>query len=146
VFRKAIQVNGEKWDADIMNLFCFTLRDVILEWVENFMQSHMSCIYRELKVAFCKWYCIVQNNEHFYMAFKVIKQGNDKKVEVYYERILKLANCFQHKVDNLLTIFFQARLVPYLRITTIGMKWDTLFEHKGFVVICEDIMADVKEY
>lgn len=41
------------------------------------------------------------------MAFKVIKQGNDEKVEVYYEQIFKLTNYLQHKVDdNLLTTFF----------------------------------------
>ncbi len=67
------------------------------------------------------------------MAFKVIKQGNNEKVEVYYEQILKLANCFQQKVDdNLLTTFFRARLVPYLQIASTRMKRDILFEHKEF--------------
>jgi hypothetical protein len=37
VFQKAIQANGEKWDVDIMNLFCFTLRDVISEWGKKIM-------------------------------------------------------------------------------------------------------------
>ncbi len=46
----------------------------------------------------------------------------------------------------MLTTFFQARLVPYLQITTMGMKQDTLFEHKEFVVTCEEIMANAKEY
>jgi hypothetical protein len=32
-----------------------------------------------------------------YMALWVIKQGWDKKVEVYYERILKLLNRLQHQ-------------------------------------------------
>jgi len=31
VFKKAIQANGEKQDVNIMNLFCFTLMDAILE-------------------------------------------------------------------------------------------------------------------
>jgi hypothetical protein len=45
------------------------------------------------------------------MPLQVIKQGRDEKVEIYYERILKLTNCLQHKKDNnLLTIFFQAGL------------------------------------
>ncbi len=89
-----------------MNLFCFTLRDAILEWGKKFMQSHPSCIFLELEVAFYERYYIVQNDEQVYMALRVIKQGNDEKVEVYYERILKLANCLQHKVDdNLLTTF-----------------------------------------
>ncbi len=37
VFWKAIQVNGEKRDVDIVNFFCFTLRDAISDWDENFM-------------------------------------------------------------------------------------------------------------
>ncbi len=93
MFRKAIQANGEKQDVNIMNLFCFTLMDAILERGKNFMQSHVGCTFFELEVAFYKQYHTVQNNEHVYMAFRVIKQGNDEKVEVYYERIFKLANC-----------------------------------------------------
>ncbi len=31
-------------------------------------------------------------DEQVYMAFQMIKQGGDKKVEVYYECMLKLAN------------------------------------------------------
>jgi hypothetical protein len=71
----------------------FILRDVILEGGKKFMQSHMGCTFLELKVAFCKHYRTVQNDEHVYMALRVIKQSSDEMVEVYYEQILKLANC-----------------------------------------------------
>jgi hypothetical protein len=37
VFQKTIHANGEKHDVDIMNLFCFTLRDANLEWGKKFM-------------------------------------------------------------------------------------------------------------
>jgi hypothetical protein len=101
----------------------------------------------ELEVAFCKPYYIVQNDELVYMALRIIKQGNNKRVEVYYEWIFKLTNCLQHKAnDNLLITFFQIGLVPYLRITTVGMKWDTLFEHNEFVVTYEETMANVEKY
>jgi hypothetical protein len=63
VFWKAIQANGEERKVNIMNLFCFTLRNAILEWGENFIQFHSSCIFLELEVAFCKRYHIVQNDE-----------------------------------------------------------------------------------
>ncbi len=107
VFRKAIQANGEKRDIEIMNLFCFTLKYATSEWGQNFMQSHSNYIFLELEAAFYKCYCTIQNDEHVYMALKVIKQGNNEKVEVYYERFFKLANYLQHKVnDNLLTTFF----------------------------------------
>ncbi len=43
VFCKAIQVNGEKNDVDIFNLFCFTLCNVISKWGENFMRAHPVC-------------------------------------------------------------------------------------------------------
>jgi hypothetical protein len=82
VLENPIKVNGEKRDIDVMNLFSFTLQDTISEWSENFMQSQMGCIFLELEVAFCKHYCIVQNDEHDYMALRVIKKGNDEKVEV----------------------------------------------------------------
>jgi hypothetical protein len=37
MFWKPIQANGEMSNSDIINLFCFTLTDVILEWGEIFM-------------------------------------------------------------------------------------------------------------
>jgi hypothetical protein len=81
------------------------------------------------------------------MDFRVIKQGNNEKVEVYYEWILKLANYLQHKRDNgLLTTFFQVRLIPYLQIAIIRMKQDTLFKHKEFVVTYEELMENAEEY
>jgi hypothetical protein len=59
----------------------------------------------------------------------------DKKVEVYYEQIFKLANYLQHKVeDNLLNTFFHVGLIPYLQAANARTKRDTLFEHKEVVV------------
>jgi hypothetical protein len=81
------------------------------------------------------------------MALCVIKQGATKKVEVYYKRILKLANCLQHKAnDNLLTIFFKVGLVPYLRVVTIGMKHNNLFKHEEIAVTCEENMGNPTLY
>ncbi len=81
------------------------------------------------------------------MSLRVIKHNSDKKVQVYYEWILKLANCLQHNVDdNLLTTFFRTKLVPYLQIATTGMKQDTLIEHKESKDTCEETMADAKEH
>jgi hypothetical protein len=81
------------------------------------------------------------------MAFQIIKQGATKKVEVYYEWILKLVDCLQHKADdNLLIIFFKDSLVPYLRVTTLSMKPNSLFEHKKAIVTCEENMGNPTEY
>ncbi len=56
------------------------------------MHSPLGYTFLELEATFYKPYCIVQNDEHVYMVFKVIKQGSDEKVEIYYEKILKLVN------------------------------------------------------
>jgi hypothetical protein len=37
VFKKVIKTNGKTMEANIINLFCFTLHDNILEWGENFV-------------------------------------------------------------------------------------------------------------
>ncbi len=67
-------------------------------------------------------------------------------MEVYYERILKLANCLHHKVDDkLLITFFWAKLVPYLWVAIAGMKQDILF-HKEAAMTCKDNLGDANEY
>jgi hypothetical protein len=59
-------------------------------------------------------------------------------VEVYYERIQKLAHDLQvPTTDSFLTILFKACLQSYLRIATIGMQQSTLQQHKEVVMLCE---------
>jgi hypothetical protein len=49
-----------------------------------------------------------------------------KKVEVYYERILKLAHGLQvPTTNNFLTIMFKASLQSYFIIRILGMTWST---------------------
>jgi hypothetical protein len=77
----------------------------------------------------------------------MINQSEDEKLEVYYECILKLTNCLQHQVeDSLLITFFRGNLQPYLRITILGMKRDTLFKHKKIVITYEKSMGNANEY
>jgi hypothetical protein len=66
------------------------------KWGDNFMKARSICIFEKLEVVFCKCYWKVQMDEQMYMALWMIKQVGDKKVEVYYEHILKLANYLQH--------------------------------------------------
>jgi len=54
VFKKVIKANGERVEADIINLFGFTLKDSIFEWGENYVQNHPNCIFEEFRQAFCK--------------------------------------------------------------------------------------------
>jgi hypothetical protein len=44
VFKKAINVNGETMEADIINLFGFTFRDNIFEWGEDYVRDHLNYI------------------------------------------------------------------------------------------------------
>ncbi len=69
-----------------------------------------------------------------------LQQQVGEQVQVYYERLLKLANCLQVKAINVfLTTIFRAGLQPYLRLTTTCMVRNTLMKHKEVVVICEEV-------
>jgi hypothetical protein len=92
MFHKAIHTNVEKINVDIVNLFYFTFHNAISKWGENFKWAHPIYKFEKLQTTFCKHYQKVQMDEQVYMALWMIKQGGDKKVEVYYEHILKLAN------------------------------------------------------
>ncbi len=49
MFKKAIKANGETMEADIINLFGFTLKDSILEWGKNYVKNHPNCTFEELE-------------------------------------------------------------------------------------------------
>jgi hypothetical protein len=85
-------------------------------------------------------------DEQVYMALKSIEQGPHEKLEVYYERIFKLAKNLQDKVkDNLLVTFFRASLQPYLCVAMALAKCDNFFQQKEIDVQCEKIMGNVKD-
>jgi hypothetical protein len=118
VFKKAIRTNGKTMEANIINLFGFTLPDNILEWGENFVQDHPYCIFEELEQAFCKHFQIVKNDEEIYMQLKNFQQQVDEQIEIYYKRLLKLVNRLQVKaIDVFFTIISRAGLQPYLKLT-----------------------------
>jgi hypothetical protein len=75
VFRKANQANEERNDPDIVNLFCFTLKDAISKWGRS--------TFVKLKETFYKHYQKLRTNEQVYMALRVIKQTSNEKVKVY---------------------------------------------------------------
>jgi len=79
--------------------------------VTTLLKAHLVYKFEKLEATFYKHYQKVQMDEQVYMALWVIKQGGDKKVDIYYEHILKLANCLQHQADDsLLITFFQVSL------------------------------------
>jgi hypothetical protein len=48
VLKVAIRANGERDDAKIVNLFSFTLRDIVFDWCNNYMGDYLDCIFVEL--------------------------------------------------------------------------------------------------
>ncbi len=93
VFKKVIKANGEVVEANVINLFGFTLRDNIFEWGKNYIQDHPNYTFEKLKQTFCKWFKTLKNDEEVYMQLQNIQQQTTKRVEVYYECLLRLANC-----------------------------------------------------
>jgi hypothetical protein len=66
-------------------------------------------------------------------------------VEVYYERLLKLANGLQHKtINSFLTIIFKFGLQPYLCVATTSMKRKTPQQHKEVALVCEEGISKVE--
>jgi hypothetical protein len=67
VFKKAIKINGETMEANIINLFGFTLKDNIFEWGENHVQDQANCIFVKLEQTICKQFKTMKNDEEVYM-------------------------------------------------------------------------------
>jgi hypothetical protein len=52
-----------------------------------------------------------------------MKHEKNEIMEVYYERLLKLANNLQRKItNNFLIIVFKFQLQPYLCVAIVGIK------------------------
>jgi hypothetical protein len=52
---------------------------------------------------------------------------------------VKLTNHQQVRaIDVFLTTIFKAGLLPYLRLAIVGLKRNTLIEHKEIVIVCEE--------
>jgi len=49
ILKKAIKINREIMEANIINMFGFTFRDNIFEWGENYVQNHPNCNFEKLE-------------------------------------------------------------------------------------------------
>jgi hypothetical protein len=66
-------------------------------------------------------------------------------VEVYYERLLKLANSLQHKTTySFETIVFRFGFQPYLHVKTTSIKEKTLQQHKETTLVREERIFEVE--
>ncbi len=89
----------------------------------TFLRSWSKC--------FANVFWIVKNDEEVYMQLRNLRQLGER-IEVYYECSLKLVNYLQVKAtDVFLTTIFIEELQAYLRLTTIGMVRDTLYQAQG---------------
>jgi hypothetical protein len=74
-----------------------------------------------------------------------MKHEKNDRMEVYYERLLKLANSFQYKTTNsFLTIIVRFGLQPYLHVAITSMKRETLQHHKEATLVCEEGIFEVE--
>ncbi len=56
VCKVAIKINSETNDAKIVNLFSFTVRNIVSNWSNNYMGDYLYCTFVELQLTFCKRY------------------------------------------------------------------------------------------
>jgi hypothetical protein len=56
------------------------------------MRNNPNCRFANLKQAFYRRYQIMQNDEQVHLQLKNLKQKSTDKIDVYYERLLKMAN------------------------------------------------------
>jgi hypothetical protein len=48
-FKKTIQANGDTMEANIINMFGYTLQNKISKWGEKFVQDHHNYTFNELE-------------------------------------------------------------------------------------------------
>jgi hypothetical protein len=106
---KILWVNGETDELVVMTLFYTTLTDKVQRWADNYLDMHPSCTWEQFKAAFKKRYREQQTDEQVYAALKTLKQGDNERVEDYYERFMKLIRCLQTTVGEgfMLSNFYQ---------------------------------------
>jgi hypothetical protein len=87
----------------------------------------------------------MKNDKKVYIQLRNFQQVGER-IEVYYERLLKLVNYLQVKTTNVFLItIFKVGLQPYLRLAT-SMTKDTLIKHKEVAIICEESGLIITNY
>jgi hypothetical protein len=138
MFNFVAKENAKTSKIYIINEFSYTLKDTTSDWCHNYMLEFPNCIFSELTHAFCKPHRKTHNDKQIYMELKNMKQEETEKVEVYYERIQKLAHGLQAlTTNNFLTTMFRVGLQSYLKIAIARMKQSTLQQHNTTEMLCE---------
>lgn len=87
-------------EANIINLFSFTLKDHVSKWGKKIVKIIPNYTFKELEKTFYKHFQTMKNDEEFYMQLRNFQQQVGKWVKVYYEHLLKLAIFLQIKVND----------------------------------------------
>ncbi len=59
ILKATIRANGETKDVKIINLFSFTLIDIMSNYYNNYMGDYPNYTFAKLQLAFCKKYITV---------------------------------------------------------------------------------------
>jgi len=79
----------------------------------------------------------VKSDEEVYLQLQTFNNKLLNVLRLLWKPI-EITNCLQVRTTNVFFIIvFRIRLLPYLGLTTTGMKQDTLIEHKEVVVVCD---------
>jgi hypothetical protein len=92
VFNFAIKANTKTFEEHIINAFNYTLKNTTSDYCHNYMLRFLDYIILKLTKTFYKCHRKTHNDEQIYMELKNMKQKENERVEVYYERIQKLAH------------------------------------------------------
>jgi hypothetical protein len=123
----------------------------LVSFYKTTFQSGTKTLYKIIPIAFLKsWNKHFPNYEEQQKSPYVVEEPQQQVgewVEVYYERLLKLANYLQVK-DTIVffIIIFRARLQPYRKLAITSMAIDIIIKHKEVAVIYEDNGPIISNY
>ena len=143
VFLTTAQANRETNVAELINLFRYSLREGASEWFSNYITDFPNTTFNDLITAFRKRYRMINSEEKAYKQLHQLIQQPRKKIEVYYERLMKIANLLEMKHDDHSFItYFRLGLLPHLKIATVGMARSTLRQQLQFALQVEEGLSE----
>jgi len=109
--KRPLKLMVKQWKLTSSTCLVLLARIISLNGVKTTFKTIPNCIFKELEQAIFKQFIIIKNDEEVHMQLRNIQQKTTKRVEVYYEHLLKLANCLQGRTTYVfLTIVFKAGL------------------------------------
>ena len=138
-FVNALALNGETDELIKIALFSNSLTDANnYNWFTTQRTTYPYQDFQELLMAFKLRYQEVNNDNQAYLKFRSLKQEAKESVDDYYERMMKLANQFATiPSDNFLMSNFQAGLLKYLQVATVGLPRTTLAQARKLAKTAE---------